>query len=66
MRIYPYRFSSKDLPPAVAVDGMVELSRLVGEIFPGDALLTRGTDMHEPAEWGERLVELRAWERVGA
>jgi predicted metal-dependent phosphoesterase TrpH len=60
--VYPYRYGVKGLSPAVAVDGMAELSRLVGRFFPEDALLTRGTDMHEPSEWRERLVALRAWE----
>lgn len=60
--VYPYRYSFKDLPPAEVNDGLAELCRLVERLFPADALLTRGTDMHEPAEWQDRLAELRAWE----
>jgi predicted metal-dependent phosphoesterase TrpH len=64
--VYPYRYGPKGIPRQEAEAGMAELFRLVGRFFPEDALLTRGTDMHEPSEWGDRLAELRAWESAKA
>ncbi len=60
--VYPYRYSAKGLLGDDVEAGLAELCRLVERFFPADALLTRGTDMHEPAEWRDRLAELRAWE----
>jgi predicted metal-dependent phosphoesterase TrpH len=60
--VYPYGHGIKGIPRAEAEAGLAELCRLVERYFPADAMLTRGSDMHEPAEWPCRLAELRAWE----
>jgi 3',5'-nucleoside bisphosphate phosphatase len=60
--VYPYCYGLEGLPRQVTMEGLAELAGLAERFFPQDALLTRGTDMHEPGEWGERLAELRAWE----
>ena len=56
--VYPYRFGAKGLEPAIVRAGLAELEQLVPRFFPDDPLLTRGTDMHDPAEWSARLDEL--------
>ncbi len=56
--IYPYRFGDKGLDAQLVSAGLAELERLVPRIFPDDPLLTRGTDMHEPAQWEGRLEAL--------
>ncbi len=59
---YPYCSGVKGMPAAEARQGLLELVRLTARFFPGQALLTRGTDMHFPAEWQGRLEELASWE----
>lgn len=58
MRTYPYRFGVKGLGAQVVREGLAELQQLVPRFSVDDALLTRSTDMHCPAEWSGRLEAL--------
>jgi predicted metal-dependent phosphoesterase TrpH len=55
---YPYRYGAKGLGAEVVRDGLAELQSALARHLPGDALLTRGSDMHQPGEWAERLGEM--------
>ncbi|MFH1467920.1 MAG: PHP domain-containing protein [Pseudomonadota bacterium] len=63
--VYPYRHGPKGIAPQVARAGLAELQAAVARHLPSEPLWTRGSDMHDPAQWGERLVEMAAWEVEG-
>jgi predicted metal-dependent phosphoesterase TrpH len=59
--VYPYHYGKKGLPETRVGGWMAELRRLLARYFPRGAVTTSGTDVHDPAEWAERLAALDRW-----
>lgn len=59
--VYPYHYGAKGLPEERVSAWMTELRRLLSRCFPQGAATSHGTDVHDPAEWAERLAALERW-----
>lgn len=60
--LYPYDFGAEGLPRETVQQGFARLRELVRGAFPLGAWLTRGSDVHDLAEWPARLALLEEWE----
>lgn len=59
--LYPYDFGPEGRTRPALLELYRELDARLAEIFPRDAELTQGSDVHDPAEWPARLALIAEW-----
>jgi len=60
---YPYDYGAQGLPSAQVRTGVQRLKAGLRVSFPSGGRVTRGSDMHDLAEWPARLACVAGWER---
>jgi len=61
---YPYDYGSDGLARDEVAEAYGRLREALVEVFPSGALRSRGSDVHDPAEWRGRLERVAEWEQA--